>query len=326
MGTVNTKNAIQTIDEQGKSIAQQYADILQLEVIVSAVCDSVQSANTKRAYERALREFVTWYQRSGMAQLNKAAVRRYLAERREAGMGIAAYNQALSAINKLVREAADNGAISLLSAHGIARIESLKREGVRSGNWLSKEQAEQLIAAPDLSTLAGLRDRAILCVLIGTGLRRAELTSLTFEHLTQREGRWVFADMLGKRGKVRTAPVPSFAAHAIDLWAQAAGISDGLIFRRINKSDKLAGESLTPQAIYYLVAKYSEQVFGEAVQPHDLRRTFAKLARKGGAELEQISLVLGHSSIKTTQTYLGEQLDLSSSPCDMLGLHVNGDA
>lgn len=316
---------IKTQNESHLSAAHLSAE--RLAVITQVVCDSVQSDNTRRAYARALSEFVAWYQAAGEPELSKAVVRRYLAERRAAGMGTGAYNQALSAINKLVREAADNQAIPEQVANGIERIEGLKREGVRSGNWLTKEQAEQLIKAPDITTLAGLRDRAILALLIGTGIRRAELCSLTFAHLAQREGRWVILDMIGKRGKVRTVPVPSFAKHAIDLWAQAAGISSGLIFRRINKSDALAGESITEQAIYYLVANYSRALWGEAgiIQPHDLRRTFAKLARRGGAQLEQVSLVLGHSSLRTTQDYLGEQLDLSDAPCDRLGLHINGE-
>ena len=298
----------------------------QLEVITQTVCNSVQSQHTRRAYARALDEFMAWYQDQHMPALSKAVVQAYLSERRAEGMGVGAYNQARSAIMRLVHEAVDNMALSAEIATGIEHISSLKAEGVRMGNWLTLKQAEQLIRQPDISTLKGMRDRAILAVLIGTGLRREELCALTFEHISQREGRWVIVDLVGKRGKVRSIPVPSWAKGCIDAWTAAAGISSGLMFRAINKGDHIAGESITAQAIYYLVAQYSREAFGEdgIVQPHDLRRTFAQLARKGDANIEQISLALGHASVATTERYLGIKLDLEDAACDRLGVHING--
>jgi len=78
---------------------------------------------------------------------------------------------------------------------------------------------------------------------------------------------------------------------------------------------------MTPQAVYNVVATYATRT-GLGVAAHDLRRTFAKLAHKGGAALEQIQLTLGHSSIQTTERYLGVDQDLSSAPCDVLGLSL----
>lgn len=310
--------AIQTVSEQLSSE--------QIEAIIEVVCNSVQSEHTRRAYSRALREFMAWYQQQGAPVLSKSTVQRYLAARRAEGMGAGAYNQARSAIVRLVREAADNQAMPEQVAASIERIEGIKQKGERLGNWLSKEQAEQLIKTPDISTLKGLRDRAILAVLIGTGIRRTELCSLMFAHIAQREGRWVIVDLVGKGSKMRSVPVPSWVKACVDAWAQAAGISSGFIFRRINKGDDIAGDSITPQAIYYLVEAYSREAFGEdgVIQPHDLRRTFAQLARKGAAPIEQISLALGHSSIQTTERYLGAQLDLSDAACDRIGVHING--
>lgn len=269
---------------------------------------------------------MAWYQQQGAPVLSKSTVQRYLAARRAEGMGAGAYNQARSAIVRLVREAADNQAMPEQVAASIERIEGIKQKGERLGNWLSKEQAEQLIKTPDISTLKGLRDRAILAVLIGTGIRRTELCSLMFAHIAQREGRWVIVDLVGKGSKMRSVPVPSWVKACVDAWAQSAGINTCFIFRRINKGDDIAGDSITPQAIYYLVEAYSREAFGEdgVIQPHDLRRTFAQLARKGAAPIEQISLALGHSSIQTTERYLGAQLDLSDAACDRIGVHING--
>ena len=315
---MSNQTAIQTASESLSSD--------QLEVIISTVCNAVQSQHTKRAYARALGEFMAWYQEQHQPALNKAVVQAYLSERRAEGMGVGSYNQARSAIMRLVREAVDNQALDAQVAAGIEHISSLKREGVRMGNWLTLKQAERLIKQPDITTLKGLRDRAILGLLIGTGLRREELSHLTFEHIQQREGRWVIVDLIGKRGKVRSIPMPAWCKGTIDAWAQAAHLTDGLIFRAINKGDRIASESISSQAIYYLVVEYSAQALGEdgVVQPHDLRRSFAQLARKGGAQLEQISLALGHASVQTTERYLGIKLDLEDAACDRLGVHING--
>jgi integrase len=89
--------------------------------------------------------------------------------------------------------------------------------GVCAGNWLTRDQAEKLLLAPP-NTLMGLRDRAILGLLIGYGLRRDELANLTFEHLQQRKGCWVIVDIVGQGRRVRTVPVPGWAKALVDRW------------------------------------------------------------------------------------------------------------
>ena len=81
-------------------------------------------------------------------------------------------NQRLSAIRKLAMEAADNGFMPSELATGISRVRGAKQSGIRSGQWLTREQAEKLISAPDAATMKGKRDRALLAVLVGCGLRR----------------------------------------------------------------------------------------------------------------------------------------------------------
>jgi integrase len=201
-------------------------------------------------------------------------------------------------------------------------VRGAKQQGTRTGNWLALDQAEQLINAPDTKTLKGLRDRALLAVLIGCGLRRSEASELRFDHIQQRDGRWVLVDLHGKGGRVRTVPAPSWAKLAIDQWASAAGLSDGRVFRPMNNRRQLAGDLLLPQNIMEMVAKYGKRIGVPKLAPHDLRRTFAKLAHKGRAALEQIQLSLGHASIQTTERYLGVRQDLQDAPCDHLGLRL----
>jgi integrase len=97
-------------------------------------------------------------------------------------------------------------------------------------------------------------------------------------------------------------------------------VREGLVFRAVNKSDRVVGGGVTAQAIYNSIVGYAEGLEKKGVAPHDLRRTFAKLAHKGGAPIDQIQLSLGHKSIQTTEEYLGVEQDLTGAPCDHLGL------
>ena len=292
------------------------------ELAIQAVVDSLDSPHSQRAYERHLREFISWYQSRDQTALNKATVQRYTAELRNSGLSAATINQRLSAIRKLAIEASDNGALDIQIANGIKSIKGVRQEGTRTGNWLQKQQAQQLLDAPNVDTLKGLRDRAILSLLLGCGLRRAEAANLTFDHIQQRDGRWILVDLLGKRNKLRSVPMPAWTKVAIDAYAGSAELRDGIVFRPINKGGRILGDRMTEQAIYNVVLYYADKVSIGKIAPHDLRRTFAKLAHKGGSGLDQIQLSLGHGSIQTTERYLGIEQDLTDAPCDHLGLRL----
>jgi len=294
--------------------------------IVDLVVDGVTSPHSKRAYRRQIESFLEWYDSMGRPGFTKGTVNKYRATLLEAGQSAASVNLALSAIRKLATEAADNGYLDPTAAAGVERVSGVSRRGVRTGNWLIREQAQLLIDAPDVSTLKGLRDRAILAVMVGGGLRRAEVARLVWGDVQMREARWVIVDLVGKGNRVRTVPIPSWVKVALDAWREGLAPVNGIqggqerrVFVSINKGGAISGEELTPQAVYNVVAQYAESA-GLQVAAHDLRRTFAKLAHKGGAALDQIQLTLGHSSIRTTEQYLGIEQDLTQAPCDVLGL------
>jgi integrase len=227
----------------------------------------------------------------------------------------------LAAVRRLASEMADNGLLDPVIASSIVSLRGPRRRGVRVGNWLTLQQVEQLLRRPDDGTTKGRRDRALLSVLIGAGLRRAEAAKLTFDHLQQRDGRWVILDLLGKHDRIRTVPIPGWCKVAIDGWREAAQLDRGRVFRPLNRAGQVSGEALTPDRIYQIVKVYGAAM-GVNISPHDLRRSFAKLAHKGRAALEQIQFSLGHQSILTTERYLGARQDLANAPCDVLGIHV----
>ena len=291
--------------------------------IINLVIDGLPSENSRRAYQRALEEFFIWHASENRPELNKALINRYIKTLRESGSSSSSINQKLSAIRKLASEAEDNDWIDSRIANGIRAVKGVPIRGRRTGNWLTREEAQMWLNAPDVKTLKGVRDRALLAVLIGCGLRRAEAAILSVSHVQQREGRWAIVDIVGKRDKMRTIPMPSWAKATIDSWTYAVHIDDGFIFRRVNKGGNLMGEGLTEQAIYNIVIGYAEKLEKQGIAPHDLRRTFAKLAHKGGSPIDQIQLSLGHDSIQTTEKYLGVEQDLSDAPCDHLGLRIS---
>ena len=290
--------------------------------IINMVVDGLPSENSRRAYQRHLEEFFGWHAGENRPELNKALINRYVKALREQKLSSATINQKLSAIRKLATEAEDNSLLDSRLANGIRAVKGVPFRGRRTGNWLTKEEAQTWLNAPDVKTLKGIRDRAVLAVLIGCGLRRAEAAILSVSHIEQREGRWAIVDIVGKRDKMRTVPMPSWAKSAIDAWLSTAQIDDGFIFRRVNKGGNLMGESITSQAIYDIIAGYSKKLLKKGIAPHDLRRTFAKLAHKGGSPIDQIQLSLGHDSINTTEKYLGVEQDLTDAPCDHLGLRI----
>ncbi len=155
--------------------------------------------------------------------------------------------------------------------------------------------------------------------LIGCALRRQELAVLDVDTIQLREGRWVLADLEGKGRRVRTVAVPVWVKQGINAWVTAAGVEDGRLLRAISKGGKVK-KSLSDWAVWSVVEQCAKQIGIERFGAHDLRRTCAKLCRKNGGDLEQIKFLLGHSSIQTTERYLGSEQDIAVAVNDNLGL------
>ena len=125
------------------------------------------------------------------------------------GLSAATINLRLCGIRKLVNEARENGLIDPAEAVRLTSVPGVPQNGVRLGTWLTREETQRLLAAVDRSELIGKRNFAILSVLCLCALRREELAKLDSGLIQLREGRWVFADLIGKRGRVRTVPIPA---------------------------------------------------------------------------------------------------------------------
>ncbi|HEV2323312.1 MAG TPA: site-specific integrase, partial [Terracidiphilus sp.] len=229
-------------------------------------------------------------------------------------------NLRLGAVRRLAFEAADCGLLSSDLAAGIRRVKGLKKNGIRLGNWLTAEQARSLWQAPDTDRMRGKRDRALLAVMLACGLRRHEAVTLRTEDLQQREEHWAIVDLVGKAGHIRTIPVPEWVHAELKEWLRSAGIERGKIFRKVTRFDRVCGEGLGEKAIWHIVKSAASKAGIQALAPHDLRRTCARLCRTAGGELDQIQLLLGHVSIQTTEQYLGSRQRIRSAVNDAIGI------
>src|SRR6516162_9756657 len=189
--------------------------IPELEQSKAAVLNMLASVHSRRSYTYAIDRFIAWYCSEPRLTFNRTVVVRYRSHLEGLHLSAATINLQLSAIRRLADESAESGWLTPELSIGIRRVQGVKKLGQKSGNWLSRNQAHQLVNAASNTDLRGWRDRAILGLLLGCGLRRSEVVGLTLEQLQTREGRWVIVDLIGKGRRLRTVPVPSWCKHLL---------------------------------------------------------------------------------------------------------------
>ena len=219
----------------------------------NAVLHSLAAASSQESHGHAIDEFIGWYCSEPRLSFNRTVVLRYRFFLEQKNLAASTINVRLAAVRRHAYEASDSGLLSPDLAAGIRRVKGAKRRGVRIGNWLTLDQSKTLLRESPSSSLRGKRDRAIVALLIGCGLRRAELVGLRMEDLQVREEHWVIADLIGKGKHIRTAPVPLWAKRAVDEWTTEASIDDGPIFRRVSRLENIWGDGTTPKAIWHIV-------------------------------------------------------------------------
>jgi len=176
---------------------------------------------------------------------------------------------------------------------------------------LTRAQAEALINAPGVDTIKGLRDTAILAILLCTGVREAEVCHLEVRDLRQQLGGELALHVReGKGAKERLVPYGdlSWALAIVEKWLAAAGIADGPVFRAFwRDGESLRPGGMTVRAIQLIVGSYPIAINGDtiAVSPHDLRRTYARRLYEAGVDLVAIQQNLGHADLRTTLGYIG---------------------
>jgi len=194
-------------------------------------------------------------------------------------------------------------------------IQISKSKGQKAHHWLSQTDVKALLETCNTKTAKGRRDLIVLGVLTGAGLRREELANLTFDDIVlQGESRTVL-NVTGKGDKDRIVPIRDSLAEALGNWRVKVG--PGLVARRVTKGGSIR-ESLSPVGIFHIVRAAGKEIGKPDLAPHDLRRSFAELGKEAGVDIAQISTLLGHSSLSTTQRYLNLNVDLAKTVGDFV--------
>ena len=290
----------------------------------TSVLNSLSSPRSRRNYMFAMEQFIDGYCSEPRLALNRTVVLRFRLHLESLGLAAGTINQRLAAVRRLAYEAADAGLLSPELAAGIRRVKGVKQLGCRAGNWLNQDQARLLLQKANGQSLRHVRDVAMISILLGCGLRRAELSALRREDIQIRQGHWAIVDLVGKGNHVRTVPMPIGVKEAVNRWLTAASVATGRVFRAVSRHGTAWGTGISENVVWYVVRSCARRLELDHLAPHDLRRTCAKLCHVNGGELEQIQFLLGHASVLTTERYLGCKQNLEEPVNDRFGSLFSG--
>jgi integrase/recombinase XerD len=257
------------------------------------------SENSIASYRRDLRHYAHWLNLRGehLLSAGRSGLQGYLNWRLEQQLRSSSTSRLLSCLRGFYRH--------LLRESRISADPTLNLDNPRMGRPLPKtlteQDVEQLLAAPDVDDVLGLRDRAMLELLYATGLRVTELVSLQLEQLNRRLG---IIRVVGKGDKERLVPVGDEALHWIGCYLSDARPSLLPQTREETLFLSQRGQAMTRQTFWYRIKRYAiESGIDKPLSPHVLRHAFATHLLNHGADLRVVQMLLGHSDLSTTQIY-----------------------
>lgn len=288
-----------------------------------AIIDSARhlAESTRIKYRRVFAEFLA----DGYSPTDSVALAAFadgLSQSRQAQLR-AAVGLWAEATTRLIQGQATPENIDQVQAsiHRLAAVKTAIQPQAQKGTslhtWLSREQVAQLLNV-DCGTLRGWRDKLALSLMVGAGLRREEATLLRFDQVKMVPGRHVL-QVMGKGSKQRTVPVSIAMSQLIATWQKKTTIKDGFLLRSIDRVGFI-GDSLSAVSLYKIVQAHGERIDIPHLAPHDLRRTYAQFGYDNGIDIGEISRLLGHASIKTTQRYLNLETNFKHTISDHVPL------
>lgn len=258
----------------------------------------LNSLRSRQEYAKNIRAFDDWL---NGRRFDRTSVLEYVSHCEKRGLAPATINQRLASIRGIVREAEAAQMIPYDVARPILSIRDRKARRVRSAAWLERDQILEILAGCS-GTPKSVRDRALFAVAIATGLRQAELASLTWSQLTRRRRKYFLMGVATKGGKIRDIVIQESAMKWLNKWGKLSG-KKGPIFKRIRKGGTIQEAGISARAISQISFELCKAI-GIPIAAHDLRRTYANLLYEAQVPVREIQRLLGHSSIKTTEEYL----------------------
>ena len=256
------------------------------------------SKNTLSAYRHDISSFSDWYKGVSLLEVQRVDLLDYLSQRLKDGYSSRSTARSLSSLRAFYSHITVK---HNLKENPTSRVDSPKL-GRSLPKTLSEDEVEKLISSPDVEDYIGLRDRAMLELIYACGLRVSELISLDMLNLNLRQG---VIRVIGKGEKERLVPM---GEEALD-WVQRY-INKGrpYLLKEDNKVSELflskRGKSMTRQTFWYRIKEYANKAsINKDLSPHTLRHAFATHLINHGADLRTVHLLLGHSSLSTTQIY-----------------------
>lgn len=244
----------------------------------------------------ATAETLPWHT---LRRQHTAAVRAALASR----YGVRTANRMLAALRGVLREAVELGLMDAESFQRASRIKTIRGKPAPAGRALEREELRALFAScvgGDAAASIDVRDAALLAVLYGAGLRRAEVVQLDVGDLAMESGALV---VHGKGNKVRLAYVPESGQRLLTAWLSRRGPDLGPLLLPVQKDGVLVSRRLTEGAIYKILERRARVAGVPHFSPHDCRRTFIGDLLDAGADMSTVKELAGHASIETTARY-----------------------
>jgi site-specific recombinase XerC len=218
------------------------------------------------------------------------------------GMSSATRTLYLSAIKGVMEEAYLAEMIPVEQYNRIALIKKPKGSSVQPGKALDVADIKKAFDACEDGTPTGVRDKAILAVLLGSGLRRFECAALLLSDVKFESDELIVTN--GKGEKQRPVPIEDAVFRCILEWIDIRGEWPGALFCPIRKGGHIGQKPLADSSIYRVCQLRGLSVDVDSLKPHNLRRTYGTEHDKAGAELSTIAQLLGHSSLNTTRRYI----------------------
>ena len=211
-------------------------------------------------------------------------------------------NKMLSALRGVLQETWRLGLLSSDDYHRAADLQPVRGETLPAGRAVARTELEALFGScADEGGATGARDAAILAVLYGAGIRRAEACSLDVADYRRADG--TLRIRSGKGAKAREVYATNGGRSALEAWLQARGATPGALFLAVNRGGNVQPHGLTPGAVGQLLQRRAAKAGVAAFSPHDLRRTFISDLLDAGADITAVAHLAGHANVQTTARY-----------------------